>query len=318
MKTGRKMRTYRLQYCGLLVIVALFIPVLQANAITVSPERIDVELSPGESFIRNIRIYNEWSLPLLVSPELGVLSTPLLKEGETIEITENHPKRIEADFVSYNPDTFRLAPGAWADFPFEIRVPSTLIPGGYYGTLLFQFIEESSTESGDVSVLGKVGPIILLSVIGPVQATVEFVELRARGRTGGVFDHLPTSASFTLKNTGGVHVVPHGTLTITSWLDRVRERVEVNADLRVLLPGWIRTFEETLARHEQNGLLREWQRFGFGPYQMELALSIGDRTVKQELRFWVIPWKSLGLAALVLAVLLTARSMVVSYEKRTR
>lgn len=308
----------RLQYCGLLAIILLLIPLEKASALTIAPERIDAELLPGESLIRNIKIYNEWSHTVLVSPELSVIPTPLLKDGEAVEIGTEVPKRIEAAFLSYNPDSFRLAPGAWIDFPLEIKVPVTLVPGGYYGALLFQFIEESSTENGTISVLGKVGPILLLSVIGPVRATAEFVELRALGRGGGIFDHLPQSASFTLKNTGDVHVVPHGTLTITNWWGRTRERVEVNVADRVLLPGWTRTFEESIGRLEpdEQGLVQEWKNFGLGPYRLELDLSIGNRTVQRGLAFWVIPWRLLGLGALVLAILLALRSMVALREHR--
>lgn len=310
----------RLQYCGLLAIILLFIPLGKAQALTIAPERIELELLPGEALVRNIRIYNEWSRTVLVNPELGVLPAPLLKDGETVEMNKEALKSIEAAFLSYNPDSFRLAPGAWLDFPLNINIPETTVPGGYYGALLFQFIEETGAEAGTISVLGKVGPLLLLSVIGPVQATAEFIELRALGRTGGIFDHLPQSVSFTLRNTGNLHVVPHGTLTITNWLGQIGERREVNVTDRVLLPGWTRTFEESIGHLEsdEQGLAREWKRFGFGPYRLKLDLSIGDRTVNRELSFWVIPWRLLGLGALALAILLALRSMVTAREHRIR
>lgn len=302
------------QWCGLLVLFSVLIPLFQAKALTIAPDRIEEELAPGESFTKKIRIFNEYSETVLVSPELGVLAAPV--NNGTVDVIESRAQSLNPDFLSFNPDTFQLPRGAWVDFPVEIHIPQIAKPGGYYGTLLFQFRGEDS--SGGVGIVGKVGPLVLLSVIGSVHTNIEFLGMALEEHGGKLFDHLPAAVSFKLKNTGDVHVVPSGTLTITNWFGRVRERVEVNTDNLVLLPGWERTFIETLVEPGESGLVGEWQRFGLGPYRVELALALGDTTANYTLWFWVIPWKLLGLAALVLAILLTLRSLVARRERRVR
>lgn len=271
-------------------IMAIFMAIpLGASALTVSPERLDIILPPLGTETKNIRLYNETQRPVLVTPEITNLS---------FEIKQENPLN---NWFLYNPDTIKLEPGAWVDFPVKIQISANTASGGYYGALLFKAIDETQAEEGGIGIIGKTGPLLFITVEGTFSTKAEVVEFDEQTKPffgQRVFDHVPEAFLVSVQNTGDVHVVPQGRISVYNWFGRIRDAMSVNPEARMVLPGWVRTFTAGTKDFMQ-GFKAEWQRFGFGRYTTTLTLTMGEQGAYEELKYWVIPWRLIGLALII-------------------
>ena len=292
-----------LQYCRLiagfcLVFVFVAVPV---KALTVSPEKIEESFLQPEASLREVRIYNETNEPVLVTPEVANLS---------IDENSSKPQILPASisdaitkWLSFNPDTFKLLPGAWLDFPVKLEPPAGADVGGYYGALLFKSVPEVTFGEG-ISITSKTGPLLFLTIPGSTKISAELVDFQQKATPllgSYVFDYVPEAYSLKIQNTGDVHVEPQGRLVVYNWLGSIKEVMPINKDGRVVLPSWIRNFE-VLADGVGNitgGFMAEWRRFGLGKYTTAITMSVGEEIVHKEIDFWVFPWKTTSLAGLL-------------------
>ncbi|MBI4133105.1 hypothetical protein HY478_00675 [Candidatus Uhrbacteria bacterium] len=288
-----------LSICGV-----LSVPV-GAIALTISPPLIELALEPGGEYSRTIRVYNEGTVSVRVHPE--VLEVVGTESGEPSFVT---PVDFDSTSVTEwigRPATFELGAGEWVEVPFTIKVPPEAAPGTVAAAVLFTSIPLE--EGGAVTVFGRTGPIVLVTVQGEIEAAgriIEFVPVGpALGR--GLYDAVPQSFLVRIENTGSIVLVPQGTITIANMFGAAVATMGVNNDGRRALPQWTRSFEETRAGElPENGFLREWRAFGLGRYHATVTVQIGEAAHQENITFWVVPWRTMSLAAAGLLTLVLA------------
>jgi hypothetical protein len=96
------------------------------------------------------------------------------------------------------------------------------------------------------------------------------------------YENRPSGFEISFKNTGNVHLVPYGKITINNFLGR--NVGEIPVDAYFSLPDSIR-YREIL-----------WQKgSGLGRYTANLSLypGYGNKNEEATIAFWIIPWKIL-------------------------
>lgn len=183
-----------------------------------------------------------------------------------------------------------LKPGEKTQIQFTLTAPQDAEDGGHYGAVVFSFNSPASSGSA-VAVSQKIAAIILAKT----------GKAREDGLISGfetkhmLYQRAPIEFETKFKNTGNVHVKPRGAITITNMFGKKVGTALVNPNANNVLPNSDRIFEST------------WEdKFAFGRYSASAELVFGDSgtVVKSTTSFWVIPFKLVGIIALILFILI--------------
>jgi hypothetical protein len=115
---------------------------------------------------------------------------------------------------------------------------------------------------------------------GKQEGTLE--DFKLMGPSKSIYQKRPEGFEIAFKNTGNVHLVPYGTVTIKSMIGRTVEVVPVDAYF--VLPESTR-YREVL-----------WKEgTGLGRYTATLSLykGYGNEFTESKIAFWILPWKLL-------------------------
>ncbi len=286
-----------------LLFVGFLAPFRSAEALTVSPVRVELTGDPGENLVADIRLLNEQDkdITFYFSAEnfeaQGEDGTPNFTVGDTglaSWIT------LLPEIENEDPTTATLKAGETLSRTFAIKIPEDAAPGGHFAAIFFA--DAPPGDAGGVAVGAKVGILILLTVSG------EFEESGALLSFGTVDDQsyyetLPVDFTYRFQNEGADRVVPEGTIALTNLFGMTSEEILINAAQSNVLPMSIRKFEETwgpvLTEEEAaeelsfwDTVKNQWNDFACGPYTATLSLTYGSDpvTVTEAVDFWVFPW----------------------------
>lgn len=263
------------------------------SALAVSPAIIEEVLTPGKAAGFVLQVNNVTNYPLPIKAMVRDFAV----QSEELEKADR--SRLDASkwFTLEEPD-FILQPRQVRTVKGTIAPPADAVPGGRYATIYFQPLVPQEVLGPSTAYLSaRVGVLAFLVVKGDIEQKAAFhQDLRAPG----VAQHGPIPFDFSLSNTGSVHLMPKGKLTIRDWRGRTTKAMDMPAG--IVLPGAAKKYQ------------LEWTAAGaFGKYTAELAVSYGsENTVldKQMVTFWVVPWGNLliGAIALTLAGLFVRRT----------
>lgn len=201
------------------------------------------------------------------------------------------------------PETFTLKPNESQDVTIGVNLPDSIAPGGYFGVVRFAAGVEGE-EAQNISLAASVGSLLLVSVAGEVQESMElgFVEARqtlsdGTKRGGSFFETEPDVIAVNLRNTGNSILKPFGRVSVKNIFGQEVANYEFNGgQLRGnVLPQSARTFEDSVS-----GLGR------IGRFTVESNISYGEgggNIINAKTNFWVIPWKILLAVLVVIAFL---------------
>lgn len=301
------------------IFTLLVLQVKSAEALTLSPVRIEVSADPGEVVNTELKLYNDQTVTktFYVSFEnfeaLGESGTPSFSSAEEGLATWIYTTRE----VILNPNESKTV-------PVTIDVPESADPGGYFSAI-FWSNEPPSTDTGQVSIGAKVGTLVLLRVNGDIDEDGGIVEF---GTINGTrfFTALPVDMFYRFQNTGNDRIKPEGDIIIKHMFGFTKAIIPANIVDGNVLPSQIRKFE--VSWQSKNGLSDEtsslsfWQNvknqsrnFAFGYYKAKLALTYGgDNSLSSEadFGFWVISWH------LILVILVLAFIIGFLYKKITK
>ncbi len=299
---------------GLILIQPVF-------ALTISPVRMEISGDPGQTLHGQIELFNEQD------------------ETKTFySSTANFEARGDSGAPYFLPDTNKglaswvdvqesitLKTGERTKIPFTIRIPVGTEAGGYFAAVLWG-TSPAGQQGGQVSVSGKLGVLILLSVKGEIKEGGGLLDLKIE--EGGRFaNSLPIKFAYRFSNDGSERVKPGGELKIKNLFEFTTAILNANISSGNVLPGSIRKFSIVWAEKNQEksavvslpateenpeffaAVKNQWRSFALGPYKAELNLSYGklseaEATKKAEAsyRFFVIPWQLLSIIIVILAI----------------
>jgi hypothetical protein len=172
------------------------------------------------------------------------------------------------------------------EIPVAINVPADAEPGGHYAAVLVGTDASQETSGGPgFSVGSLITSLFFVRIPGDV---VEAGAIRDFYSENSFLSHPEANFVVRFENTGNVHLIPQGEITITNMWGKERGKIDINDQNTFgnVLPGTTRKFSFVW-----NG---EENIFEAGRYKALATLAYGDdgrKTVYREAYFWVIPWK---------------------------
>jgi hypothetical protein len=229
----------RLLVATLAFVAVVLIP-RPADALTISPTKIDVAGDPGQTLVGEIELFNEQS-------EVKTFYTNF----------ENFEPRGETGapfFVGGGSGlatwigaqgSVSIAPGERVSIPYSITIPKEAIAGGYFAAIFFGSQPPESGAGSEVSIGGKVGSLVLLRVNGDVAEGGGLLEFAAGTPAAKLFTSIPVPFSYRFNNTGGDRVIPRGEVVIKNVFGMHADTLNANKNEGSVLPGSVRKFELT-------------------------------------------------------------------------
>lgn len=304
-------------FAAVLILAFGLIFVQPVFALTISPVRMEIAGDPGQTLRGEIELFNEQG------------------EAKTFySSSQNFEARGESGAPYFLPDTNKglaswikvqesvvLKAGERKTIPFTIQIPQGTEGGGYFAAIFWGTSPPGRQGGEQVSVSGKLGMLILLSVTGELKEGGGLLDLKIdEGRR--VVSFFPITFAYRFSNDGSGRVQPIGELKIKNLFGLTAATLNANSGNGNVLPGSIRKFtvvwaeknqEESavvsVEKEENRGFFfaagNQWRNFALGPYNAKLTLTYGqdNKTAEATYRFFAIPWQLLSVIIVILAVI---------------
>lgn len=290
------------------IALCLLVGIYSAEALTISPVKVEVTGDPGQTLRGELELLNEQDQPKVFYSSFENFEP----SGDTgspkfIGSTEGLATWLQTGA------SVPVAAGETVKIPYTITIPAGTEPGGYFAAIFWGEQDPAAVESGEVTIGGKLGVLILLRVAGDIEEAAGISEF---GITTGskIITTLPITFSYRFANSGGDRVVPLGDILIKNTFGGLTETLSANITEGNVLPNSARKFQtswgEVSAEVETKSFLstakEQLGEFHFGLYSAELSVVYGatNQTANDTLRFVMIPWQLLSLcfAGLIIAI----------------
>lgn len=313
-----------LTFCAVLYVLIVPIKAWAANgptvpfSIEVTPSPVVATVTPGEQKIIDVRIRNAGNGTEKLKMELRDFASG--NDG-AINLKDSSPDQVK-HWVTFSSPQFEIKSGQWFTQQVHLHVPDDAA-FSYSFALAVSRVEEAKPIPGQSSLQGAVAVFALINVDRPGatrRISVDNFQTERR-----VYEYLPASFSYKIQNIGNSIVQPQGNIFIQrSSSSEPISVLKLNEGSRYILPGTSRTLhaewsdgfpvyqaQKSADNTPVTSSLRwDWSRaeqFRFGHYvaKMVAIYNDGQRDVpiEAEIGFWVIPWKLLGGALLLLSIL---------------
>lgn len=258
-----------------LVVLATFSGPSSAEALTISPVRLEIVATPGEVIDGDYRVTND---------------TP--SERTYYSVTENFRAQGEtgvpqfvreqtglANWVS-GPATITLAPNESRTVPFSITVPADAQAGGYFAAQFWA--SQPQVATGGNTVGYRVGVLLLVRVSGEIT------------EAGGLLDYevdktftatTPLSFSYRFNNDGDDRLLPEGDVVVTNMFGKEVARLDANPTVGNVLPLSARKYDllwdEGFTPEDTtfwDAVTHQFSHFHLGFYTATLGLSFGAQS----------------------------------------
>lgn len=281
-----------------------------ADALTISPTKIDIAGDPGQTLVGEIELFNEQA-------EVKTFYTSFENfepRGETGAPFFVGGGSGLATWIGAQGSVL-ITPGERVNIPYSITIPADAAPGGYFAAIFFGSQPPETGAGSEVSIGGKVGTLVLLRVNGDVEEGGGLLEFAAGTNATKLFASVPVPFSYRFNNTGGDRVIPRGEVNIKNVFGMHVETLDANKTEGSVLPGSVRKFE--LAWGEPM-VVAEGQEPNFfdivkfqasnlrvGLYKVELNISWGEtnQTSAASTTIFMLPWQFLLVFISALTVL---------------
>ncbi len=258
------------------------------NDFVVEPGKTEIFINPGETITKSISITNR----IGKSVKFKLTTEDIIGTNDSIS-----PVKLLGDdigpysvknFIEPEISEFTLELGEKITIPVKISVPTDAEPRGHYGALIVSnepevlSEEETSETQGKARLISRIGSLFFIRINGVGREAGNLEDFKIIGPEKVFYESRPGGFEISFKNTGNVHLVPHGKITIKNLLGKSVGEIPVDAYFS--LPDSIR-FREVF-----------WTPgTGLGRYTAHLSLypGFGNENQESELAFWIIPWKIL-------------------------
>ena len=270
----------------------------------VGPGRFEVQLSPGQSVTREITVANRMGREALFRLGTEDITASENPGGGVVTLGNEIGPYTLRDFISVAHDEFILEHGTRARIPVTISLPPDAEPGGRYGSLLTSIttsprdIDSSAGAQPGSVIESRIATLIFVTTPGEINRQSQLMSLETENNARFIgHSNIRQSDStvpfvLTVENTGTVHTVPYGFITITNLLG---ETVATHA----IQPFYV--MPDSLRSRIISVPVRELM---IGRYTATLELNRGydDIIDTKTVTFYVIPWMIILLVFLGLFV----------------
>ena len=308
--------------------LAMFAPLLPAQALTISPPYTDFRLNPGDTVLDVIKLYNEDPFPITFHPQIMSFTHLDNDESGTPSFYPPNERRDGTGLGQWitltdKARSYTVQPSERANIPITITIPKNAQPGAHYGAVLMASGSEEQ-KGGQVGVTSKLGSLIFVNVSGEIDENARIAEFGFKEKKLW-YNYRPVDFFLRFENNGNTNLRPAGNLFIKNWYGRQVASVKVNDPVGSTLPKSTRKYEfgwSSGQKSDKKGfvaeVLKEWHGFAFGKYKATLFLNYGSKNqiLSQERVFYVWPWRLMLIAlVLLLVVLFVLRNMAKSHDR---
>lgn len=292
-------------------------------SLQISPLPIELNAQPGSSVSTDLRVRNTGSQTEKL--QVRLLAVDEDNNGQ-VHLTKPTASDPWASWVTFSQTVFNAPPGEWQTIKMTVDVPKSAA-FGYYFAVEYLRADAQALQPGKAVANGAVATFILLNADAPgAKRQAEITSFSADKKS---YEFLPATFSVKVKNTGNVHVAPHGSIFITKGSKQV-DSIPINLAQGNVLPNGSRYFSSSwnngfpVYEPKFNGQTPvvdknskpvgtlKWDfskanRLRFGHYTAHLVMVYdnGQRDVPMEayVSFWIVPWRVvIGLLVILIFV----------------
>lgn len=313
--------------CLLAIVMLVFVsPSVSAQdeqgnfSLLVTPSPLVLTIKPGESTVTDVKIRNNGDKTERLIIEIK--SFNINNQTGNININDTAPTDI-SQWVSFSKPSFDILPGEWFTQNVAISLPKEA-GFNYSFALVISRRGDVKPTAGQSAVKGSVAVFTLISVDRPdAKKELQLVEFKS---SQSVYEYLPATLNTTIKNTGNTIAQPYGNIFIQRSQDSAKpiSVLPVNDAKGYILPGSSRslasdwasgfpvyaTTKEAANAEPTKTLAWNWDNLSqirIGRYTAKLVAVYNDGRadvpILAETSFWVIPWRIILGAVIVLAIL---------------
>jgi len=292
------------------------------NIIT-SPLPLKLTTAPGRTVTIQLRMKNQGNQPEGI--KVGLMKFGATGESGTPDLFNLTANDTYASWVHFSPSQFVAQPNVWDTITMTINVPKDAALG-YYLAVTFSRAAQPG-ETGATNLNGSVATLVLLNVdTGHEKRALQIVSFSADHQ---LYEYLPANFKIRLHNGGDIYIAPAGNIFIARG-NKTIDTIDFNDAGGSVLPNANRVFtvpwkngfpvyQETLIhnkpqpdRHGQPKLHLKWDlgqasKLRIGHYTAKLLVVYNDGNqdvpLQASVSFWVLPWKLMLLALLILVAL---------------
>ena len=297
--TLNKMKIVKLCALAILIIGGLiFFNQIEAARLSISQVTFELTGNRGDVLVNRLRVFNPTNSSIAIEMEIEDFAAAG-EEGEVIVKEAETETYSLAKWIRVSSGSFTLGPNEQKFVDFIITIPLSAEPGGKYGSVLAttKGIMSPDEEMAGAAISTKVGALVLLTVSGDVVENLEVKEFSVPSfsETG------PVPFLIRFENTGTVHVIPRGYVTITDW--RSKKVIDIEFPQHTVIPGSVRRVKAL------------WdKKWAFGRFTATLVGNYGTGNVPLKppvVVFWLFPWR------IALGVFIVS-ALVITYFVKTR
>ena len=282
--------------------------------LTTSPLPINLKVAPGSSVSANLKIKNDGNQ----SEDLKVTLMKFKADPNTgaAILADREPADSYFDWVTFSDPTFTLPSNEWKTITANFNVPADASFDYYYAIVFFRANQQ--VKPGDRQTVLNGGTATLVLLTADVPGAKKQLELDQFIVNKNIFEFLPATFNIKIKNTGDVHIIPHGNIFISKGGQKNVATLDVNSTQGSILPDSPRNFQTEWADgfpvytiKEENGVrqkddkgnliyelkwdFKDASKLRWGKYTAKLLLVYDDGKrdipIEGEVSFWVVPWR---------------------------
>jgi hypothetical protein len=263
------------------------------NDFILEPGKMEVYVNPGDDVVKYVsitsRIKEKTKFNVSTEDFIGSRSEqqPVILLGK-----DKSPYSFKDSLIPAL-NTFTLSFGDRMTLPVHIVVPKDAQPGGYYASVLVSNEPQITADMANqptsaVHIISRAGILFFIRVNGPVKESGEVQDFRITDEHM-TYSSVPKEFQILFNNTGTVHLVPYGQVSVSNIIGN--EIASIPVDAYFAMPNSLRY--RPVAWTDDGS-------FRIGRYTATLTLhrGYGDAVDTRTIAFWVIPW------AIVLPVLI--------------
>lgn len=261
---------------------------------TIVPPTVSQTLDPGGRAEGVMKVINDSNNPLTFTASIhdfivdNTVGTPNLLPPNTLS-----KKFSAAAWLGVTPNTFTILPHQKQTLNYYLQVPADARPGGHYAAVVFSPATTMGVKGTGASVETKLGTLFYISVNGPIKEQ----SLIAKFLANAFQEYSPVTIFTQIRNSGDLHIRPTGKIELTDVLGRTVETQSLSEFN--IYPGAARDFENLFGKDKPM----------FGRYQVSFLAAYGKNNnlpLLATLYFWVIPWKLITIAVLIIVAVALA------------
>lgn len=306
-----------------LAICLPFLPLASAQesagefSLQVTPSPLVFSAKPGESTTVPLKIRNAG--PNTEELKIEPKSFKLNQLTGDVSLLDEPPREVDS-WISFSSPVFTVKPGEWFTQNVTFNPPKT---AGFSYSFVLQIsrTQDPTVKEGERALKGTVAVFTLINIDRP-DATKK-LEIASFSTNKNVYEYLPIQLSTTLRNTGNTILQPYGNIFIQRNYDDPEPiaTLPFNEQRGYILPDTTRTLENiwddgfpVYTTATENGksstsLSWNWSNMNnvrFGKYTAKLVAVYSDGTrdipLEATTQFWVLPWKFLLAALIIIAI----------------